>query len=256
MLPAARGESTEAVLLFLLRGYSAYLERIAAVEAKLAAAQANAVSIVPMIRPIVLAMGAERRYGSSKQNLSLYTSNILDLIPPFVAAQLGSTAQISTANYMRAIKIADAESDHLDLVHFYKPPFNGCDHILLLEQYPQQQFGTDPVTKFALPVHINENNCLPGAPLAFRQQRWQAVVTSKPQFPSGVPRMAQRAANSYFRKVSFKSFLCIPMVRAGEVVGILNVELKADTFDQRDDRIGQVAETLQPFSTTLASMIE
>ena len=255
VLPAARVEATEAVLIFLSRGYSAYRERIAEVDVTVAKARAVSVNLTPMIRSIVLAMGAERQYAISKQDLPSYTSGILQLIPPYVAAQLGESAQISTANYMRAIKYADATPEQLALIRFYKQPLSACDHILLLEQYPQDQFGIDPVKKFALPVHDTEDNCMLGAPMAFRQQRFQAVVTSRLQFPAGVPKAAQKEAQSYFKKMGFKSFLCVPMVRRGEVVGIVNVESKIETFDPRDERIAEVAESLQPFSTSLASII-
>ena len=254
-LPAAKVEVVEAVLLFLSRGYSAYQDRVNAVEEKLASSQKSAISLAPMIQPIVLAMAAERTYVATKQNLRGYTAKILEMIPPYVAAQLGSTAQISTANYMRAIKMAEANKDLLSLLHFTKPPHDGYDYMLVLEQYPQDEFGTHPITRFALPVHQNEDNCLPGAPLAFRQHRWQAVVTSRPQFAPGVPKWAQKEAASYFKKVSFKSFLCVPMIKGGKVVGVVNIESQTDAFDPRDDRIAQVAETLQPFSTTLGSLI-
>jgi GAF domain len=154
-------------------------------------------------------------------------------------------------NYMRAIPKERATAEQLSMIQFGKPPDAEYSHILLLEQYT---LGTI-TPKFALPVHCDEQRCLPGAPTAFLKNRPVAVVASRIEFAADVPRRTRNEITAYFKQEKFRSFLSVPMQRGDEIVGVVNIEAKTAIFDPRDLRVNVVAESLHPLCMSLAYLV-
>jgi hypothetical protein len=117
---------------------------------------------------------------------------------------------------------------------------------------------------FVLPVEnivdkTKAQRCsLPGAPLAFLKNDCEIVDdTAKIEYSKSLPTSLKNELVTYFKRKSFKSFGCVPIMgRNATQLGVLVVESdKTYVFGKDDESKSEMNKFLQPFALLLGRLI-
>jgi hypothetical protein len=240
-----------AIGLFVTRGYFAYEERRSQIDRDVRS-EPRGNDILNVTNSIRLAILAEQGFRQSQQSRVAASSKVLDLAVNVVAAQIPQAEQHQlTANYMRIASCDDVVAQQRLASHFPNVKLEDCVNILVLEQFDAARLLVD----LALPVSKLEDRCLPGASLACYRRDIEIVITKSAKFGSAVPKMFQTELKKVLHIMRFDSFLCVPMQKGGEILGILCVGAKTEIFDPNDPRSREIAESLHPICMSLANLL-